>query len=507
MPRANLDTAESLIARGTLVLGALLWLLVTGAFFLSRGHDLVSGWSILSIGGFVVQSSIAVRSRRLMASPFVSLLLAFEALLIWSRLVTLQIRGAGDYSGVLNRLVPTTSADVDFAVGFLLLCNAAFFLGVASAPRIPGQPQLRCGIGSAGSLVLSALLVAATALHGLNSISQRESRLVSLVSHVVSPAVIIPCAMVAILGYLSSPAERGARRFLIGATTLACIAELLISLLVGNRSILVSMSVAAICACLASRVPRAVATRVIAALGVALLVSVMMFPFTTLLRADARDGGAIAAPVGIERLFGRVGDADHLISPAQFNRVFDRLGYLDFLVDAMKNHDRYGPVAGWSATMKSAVDVLSPGFDVFDQPKTANAISYVYYESNEVPSRLNQSWYQSDPFTCFGSYFLVFGPVLSLAAMGVSGYLFSRAWRCGARAGSYSATLWRLGVLLSFVGWLYGFGLDWFLEDAAKIALMIGFVALMVGGRRNRAAQPAKGGSGTVGVGKWASVH
>ncbi len=101
--------------------------------------------------------------------------------------------------------------------------------------------------------------------------------------------------------------------------------------------------------------------------------------------------------------------------------IFDRAGFFDYSAEIIAHTDIYKGVFNLSTYARSIIDnLLTPGFDVYDQPKISNALQFVY-EDLGVPSKeLVTETYQSDQFGIYGELYALFGyaslPVFFLIA-------------------------------------------------------------------------------------------
>jgi hypothetical protein len=198
--------------------------------------------------------------------------------------------------------------------------------------------------------------------------------------------------------------------------------------------------------------------------GTALIValSVPLFLVATYSRAiKSAQGANISLPIQKDKLFQSVSvayqeqDLIHQLVP-----VFDRTAFLDFSVDLMKNSEEYGKVVNVWHYFKSTVDAVTPDFDVFDCPKSANALAYIY---KRIPDQMKRQgdFYQSDQFNVYGEYYVAFGgwlsmPLFFLAALGF------KAVYLRINVKSFLATyIWKYFVIMLFFNWVISFGTDW----------------------------------------------
>ena len=59
--------------------------------------------------------------------------------------------------------------------------------------------------------------------------------------------------------------------------------------------------------------------------------------------------------------------------------IFNRAGFFDYSAEIIAHSDRYKEEFNLATYAKSIIDnLLTPGFDVYDQPKISNALQFIY---------------------------------------------------------------------------------------------------------------------------------
>ena len=166
--------------------------------------------------------------------------------------------------------------------------------------------------------------------------------------------------------------------------------------------------------------------------------------------------------------------------------IFNRAGYLDPVVNIYQHKEEYSKHINIKTLKNSFVDnILTPGFDLYDQPKHANALVFIYKNSlNE--GKISKKFvsegthYQSDIFTLYGEMFLYFSWFSLLfiflwAFVGLKLMIYLTKFK----RDFLSSTL--MMTLLLFVGRSYqSMGMDWLAHEIVpflSIALIFGFVA------------------------------
>jgi hypothetical protein len=141
--------------------------------------------------------------------------------------------------------------------------------------------------------------------------------------------------------------------------------------------------------------------------------------------------------------------------------VFDRVGYLDFTVDMIKNADEYRSVINIPSGLASTVDGITPGFDLFNAPKLANALSGVYGYDSARFLRNHDRGYQSDQFNVYGEYYVLFQGWIALPIIGLVAFLFKRVYLNLPSRTFFEQKVWQTFVLATYATWLCSFGFDW----------------------------------------------
>lgn len=159
-------------------------------------------------------------------------------------------------------------------------------------------------------------------------------------------------------------------------------------------------------------------------------------------------------------------DAAFILGP-----VFDRVGFLDYCAEIMSNSDKYAEIFNAKYYVKSIIDnVLSPGFDVFDVPRTSNALKFIY--NNEGPlkkSEVGKEGYQSDEFTLYGELYALSGKWFALIPVFFIGFFSKRLYVKVKDPNKYHFFLKRSFILATYYSLLNSFGLDWVALDVVGI--------------------------------------
>lgn len=152
-------------------------------------------------------------------------------------------------------------------------------------------------------------------------------------------------------------------------------------------------------------------------------------------------------------------------SDSFIGKAFARAGYFDFSAEIIANSDYYADTLTVGNYFKSIVDnLLTPGFDVFDQPKLSNSLKYAY--SNNLRdvsiSKDTDASYHTDHLGLYGEMYSLFN-YASLFVVYFIAYLLKYAFRYKGRLSPRIIALNRVFILGIFFQWMNSFGLDWVL--------------------------------------------
>jgi len=145
------------------------------------------------------------------------------------------------------------------------------------------------------------------------------------------------------------------------------------------------------------------------------------------------------------------------------NPIFDRTGYLDYATSLIKREKDFREVINPIYYFKSIVDnILTPGFDVFDTPKSANSLRFIYSDISKNPTHADViEEYSSDMFTVYGEFYILFGKNFSLLFLFIFSFGFKYLFNNIYKGDHLDIYFYKVLLLLNFYYWLNSFGLDW----------------------------------------------
>lgn len=140
--------------------------------------------------------------------------------------------------------------------------------------------------------------------------------------------------------------------------------------------------------------------------------------------------------------------------------ITGRIGYFDFSSEIIAHKDRYKSVFNYSTYAKSFIDnIITPGFDLFNQPKIANSLVFIYRYNSEPLKTDVADKYQSDQLGIHGELYALFG-YLSVILFFLTGYFFKTVYNYLIFS-YFDSFLYRFFLLFLFTSIIKSFGFDW----------------------------------------------
>ena len=404
------------------------------------------------------------------------------------RFATLSLTG---YSSIFDSyLEPPDLYTFNITLSFLILANSAIYLGFGLFSRKIFSINIDRSFNPPPSflnLLLGAFFIA-ICLEGTNSLGFILSYLphhANFLILFVSPILFLFIGLITFVVY-----HRNISRTYCSLFILISLLYLALSISGGGKSIIIFIveTTFIILAAIKITITRKEVVKMI--LIIPIFITLLYFIFA--LAVDIRAAKVSISPddtrsfreLAIENFFKRGFQSSDSIIPSIFNRV----GYLDVIVNINKNQKEYSKHLNLKTLKNSFVDnILTPGFDVYDQPKHANSLVFVYKNINE--GKISKKFvsdgtaYQSDIFTIYGELFLYFSwfsllflSLWAFVGLNLMNYLTIVN-------NKYLSTALKISLLL-FVGRSYqSMGMDWVLHEIIPflaIVYIFGFVAARV---------------------------
>jgi hypothetical protein len=419
-----------------------------------------------------LQTHAALILERRRRDPMMVLLAAEMIFYYALRIFTLTLY---PFSFVFGRY-PYAPADTNHALTFILIANILMYAGLYLA----GTPQRAAVDASGWRAVLPSRVAFLIALAiGVSYFSESHSpgevppRILGFLELFVSANVIILMG----LAYYFLFRRSLSHTFTVVLGVLI-VFDMFVHTLAGSRSAIVTFIQDLVLIGLAMfgcvRLPRRYVVMGVLSIPLVAALLILTFVVSTYNRSNRQlgasfdFGGAVAmgANAGGDQT---LKDSLDLTLPL----IFARTGFLDYSAEVMAHRAQYRSVINLPVYGESVVDnILTPGFDVYDMPKVANALQYVYMEWG-TPSKMNvPENYQSDQLGIYGEYYALFG-VAGLPLIFIAAYMFKRLYVRMTSVTPYFLVVKRVVILYLFLEVVRSFGIDWVLAEAVPIVAAI----------------------------------
>jgi hypothetical protein len=466
--KRKVDLNALLMAANLVMLG----LIVFEAFRL-RDNIYVNEQSLLLGALLCVQTQIALMLERLRRDPFV-ILLTFSMIFYYElRIFTLAVY---EYSDVFPRY-PFNADDTNFALFYMLIANLCLYGGLFSIKTKPGNLAIKADgwkATSAGRVVI--VLLAGIVFSYLGGSLWTEGgmpRAINFVVLLLSPSMLILMVLAYYILYRKTLGHTAAVTIMI-----LILLEVVAHTLAGSRSAIVGLVQTALLVMLAisGRIKFDKRFVLLGIVTAPVLVGLMIATFAiSSYNRFARVSGAapdleraaefVAASTNDPLIVARLG----IIAPA----IASRAGFFDFSAEIIAHRDEYASVMNGATYFRSIIDnVLTPGTDVFDQPKIANSLIFVYRRWGTPAKSYVSEAYQSDQIGIHGEFFVVFGWV-SLPLLFMLTFLLKHLYVRASSPNPYIFAMKRIVLLFVFVRSIESFGMDWTVTEIVPLIMAI----------------------------------
>jgi len=171
------------------------------------------------------------------------------------------------------------------------------------------------------------------------------------------------------------------------------------------------------------------------------------------------------------------------------NKALSRAGFFDFSAELIAHKQQYSRIFTLENYLQSIIDnVLTPGFDVFDQAKLSNSLKYAddkyakFSKAEEI-----EGTYHTDQFTLYGEMYSIFGYV-SVVILYIAVILIKMAYRYNDGLSAPMIALLRVFWLTIFFKLMNSFGLDWVLKESASMLVSFFVLSRLYPHKSHRAA-------------------
>jgi hypothetical protein len=169
--------------------------------------------------------------------------------------------------------------------------------------------------------------------------------------------------------------------------------------------------------------------------------------------------------------------------------VLSRAGFFDYAAEVIAHREQYRSAINLSSYAKSIVDnILTPGFDVYDQPKISNALHFIYGEMGQPSKERSSEDYQSDQLGVYGEFYALFG-FACLPVLVVGAYLLKRSYAKLRSANPFVLMMKRIVVLFVFERMVDSYGVDWTMVETIALVTAIFIYTNLFRVRRSRTSE------------------
>jgi len=441
-----------------------LFMLLTWYSFYQNGLNEYINFTTICLGSLLsIEIFIFLLIEKKRRDPFVIILCLQMVFYYVLRILTLSIY---HFSVVFLRY-PFNASNLNYAIIFILVANLAIFLGFylnkikidsfpISIKKIPYKPI------AVALLLMFAFFMTFPSLVGLSSLSN----IIGLLNSIFISTITIMFMVIVYVMLFSNKLNRPIRLCLI----VGLVGYVFLATLTGSRSGVVTISYLLIFSYLS--IFGAIKLKKVHLIFFTLLIPLLILFFTlaTYLRPRMENRGVISSEtINTIKEFD-LQETFHDNNKLILAPIFDRIGFLDYGAEIISNNDKYSSVFNLSYYGKSIIDnILTPGFDIFNIPLAANALTFIYNDLGSPQKSKEIDSYQSDEFTVYGEAYVLFGKWFSIIPIFLISFAFKRLYVKIRDKNEFRFYVKRAFILYTFYILLNSYGLDWILFGTVGI--------------------------------------
>lgn len=467
MPKRKDIDLSTLLQVGNLCIGLIAILL----YYHLGPNEYVDIYTIYLTCIFSLQNIFMLSYEKKHRDPFLLILILVTTLFYMTRVLSLLYDPNIPFSSALLRYNLDVK-DLNYSFLFILIANISIFMGLITARgKTKFRPLDNTNFKPGNPLTVSLILIFTYFCNyffimGIESLGRISSYIGGILLN--TGIILLLTITYTLINYK--------RLSGIYKTILLSLFGIfiIISSLYGSRSSLLALFILMLCAMLSLKGAIRVSKRAIVVTVLLLPVMVFSFFVATYVRTLRYDPKTV---INIERVaflkdfqLGAESDAKLILSP-----LFDRAGYLSYAADIIINGIKYQKVINFNYYFESIIDNgLTPGFNVFDKPKAANVLRYIYLGLKSNPTHEDViAEYSSDMFTIYGEYYVLFGGYPALVFLFLFSHFFKRFYLAVRTKNLFLYYLYRAVILLVFHNWLISFGMDWMMMELISYLIPI----------------------------------
>jgi hypothetical protein len=216
-------------------------------------------------------------------------------------------------------------------------------------------------------------------------------------------------------------------------------------------------------------------------LPIFLFLSILLFSISTLSRqTKGEDGITITEKVKL------LVDSRSIIQESQtyelyLGQAFARAGYFDYSAELIAHRGSYKEVFTLKNYFKSIVDnILTPGFDIFDQPMLSNSLKYTEGNLGSFSKRQEATdTYHTDQFGLYGEMYNLFG-YFSLIVLYYLSFYLKRLFAYNVGLNPVINGLKKFTLLYIFYRLFNSFGIDWILMNLFTLTVSFYLISRII---------------------------
>lgn len=386
-------------------------------------------------------------------NPFVIIIVFLSTIFYLARITTLI---AIPLSAIFER-DSVTSKNLNYALLFIILCNASMFFGfyIRRVRQVKPENEIQEKYSAKKIRRVILILVIMILMLGLNSMQISGGGLISFIIELFfHQQVVLLFSFVFFFYYYGNISGRG--RWQLGLIILAFVFFVTLS---GSRNGILGIGTMLLMSMLVVKRKVLVSKWIILSCIILIPISIFLYIAATFNRGlEEKQTNAI----NVLKMMDEQGFLDKERVQFFLGRIFERIGFLDFSTSLIANSEKFSGVVNPIYYSKSIVDnVLTPGFDVFNTPRVSHALGHVAIGQG-IPTRdtIAES-YQSDQMGIYGEYYILFLGYPALVAFFSLAYIFQWVYDFFRTKNYLLSCLYRVVLLDIFLIYMNSFGTDW----------------------------------------------
>jgi len=429
---------------------------------------IINVFTIVLVCFFAIENIGMLAYEKRKRNPFIIILVLVITVFYMARVATILHIPAS--ASLYKSLFSPSATELNYALIFILLANAAMFAGFYCAEKFNEHrkkivckednfPQIK------NAIIIIALVLSVSFFNVLNF--ELLGRLTGYIQTLLNRFTILLFTFT-ILAYHYNKISLRTRVLFMFIVTLIVI----LITLSGSRSGVLYVGMALLMGILVVKQKVMVSKKSVLVILILIPISIIFFATATFKQQQG-----IKDTITIEHLsILEESHAVYEIIEGYLPFIYYRLGFLDFSTELIANRQKFAQIINGKYYAESIVDnVLTPGFDVFDTPKASNALSYIS-RGEPVPDKDQiMSYYQSDQMGIYGEYYVFFNGYPALVVFFFMAFIIQRIFVNLQTANGLLTCIYRAVLLNLFYIWLNSFGLDWFVFDVV-VAVITTFI-------------------------------